>query len=144
MCTASCLGGTIVAVTTEGVPSHGRFHTWYLHTKIGMFDSWNNFAAGLVRVISHTMMGVLIAINTLRLRQNGRHFTDNIFKCIFLNENFRILIRFSLKFVLKGPIHNKSALIQVMACYLFSTKPLPETMLMQFTDAYMHHLAPMS
>ena len=26
-------------------------------------------------------------INTLRPRQNGRHFPDNIFNCIFLNEN---------------------------------------------------------
>ena len=26
-------------------------------------------------------------INTLRQRQNGRNFPDNIFKCIFLNEN---------------------------------------------------------
>ena len=29
----------------------------------------------------------LASINTLRPRQNGRHFTDDIFKCIFLNEN---------------------------------------------------------
>ena len=27
------------------------------------------------------------AFNTLRPRQNGRHFPDDIFKCIFLNEN---------------------------------------------------------
>ena len=26
-------------------------------------------------------------INTLRPRQNGRHFEDDILKCIFLNEN---------------------------------------------------------
>ena len=26
-------------------------------------------------------------VNTLRLRQNGCHFSDDIFKCIFLNEN---------------------------------------------------------
>ena len=26
-------------------------------------------------------------LNTLRPRQNGRHFADDIFKCIFLNEN---------------------------------------------------------
>ena len=25
--------------------------------------------------------------NTLRPRQNGRHFPDDIFNCIFLNEN---------------------------------------------------------
>ena len=26
--------------------------------------------------------------NTLRPRQNDRHFPDDIFECIFLNENF--------------------------------------------------------
>ena len=28
--------------------------------------------------------------NTLRPRQNGQHFPDDIFKCIFLNENVLI------------------------------------------------------
>ena len=26
-------------------------------------------------------------VSTLRPRQNGRHFADDIFKCIFMNEN---------------------------------------------------------
>ena len=51
-------------------------------------------------------------LNTLRPRQNGRHFADDIFKRIFVNENARILIEISLKFVPKGPIkilqHNGS------------------------------------
>ena len=38
-------------------------------------------------------------VNTLRLRQNGRHFLDDIFKCISLNENFWILNKISLKYV---------------------------------------------
>ena len=32
--------------------------------------------------------------------------TDNIFKCIYLNENDRILIQSSLKFVPRSPIDN--------------------------------------
>ena len=32
------------------------------------------------------------SFNTLRPRQNGRHFADAIFKCIFWNENAWILI----------------------------------------------------
>ena len=40
---------------------------------------------------------------------------DDIFKCIFLNENDRIPIQISLKFVPKIPIDNKRALVQVMA-----------------------------
>ena len=72
--------------------------------------------------------------------QNDRHFADEIFKRIFLNENVKtISILFSLKFVPKGPIDNKSALVVVMACRLFGTMPLPEPMLTQFTDACMRH-----
>ena len=43
---------------------------------------------------------------------------DAIFKCILMNEQFGILNQISLKFVLKhvkGPIDNKSVLVQVMA-----------------------------
>ena len=68
-------------------------------------------------------------INTLRLRQNGRHFTDDIFKCIFLNENAWILISISLKFVPKGPINNIPALVQIMAWHQTGDKPLSETMM---------------
>ena len=42
--------------------------------------------------------------NTLRPRQNDRHFPDDIFKCIFLVENVHISIKILLKFVPKGPI----------------------------------------
>ena len=64
---------------------------------------------------------------------------DDIFKCIILNENVRISIKISFKFVPKGPIDNKSALVQVMAWRRTGDKPLPEPMLTQFTDAYMRH-----
>ena len=50
-------------------------------------------------------------VNTLRPRQNGRHFTDDTFKRIFLNENVRISIKISLKFVPKAPINNIPALV---------------------------------
>ena len=52
-----------------------------------------------------------ISFNTLRPRQNGRHFADNIFKCISLTENVWIPITISLKFVPKGPINNIPALV---------------------------------
>ena len=39
--------------------------------------------------LSHTASeSWTIWLNTLRPRQNGRHFPDDIIKCIFLNENF--------------------------------------------------------
>ena len=53
--------------------------------------------------------------NTLRPRQNGRRFANDIFKRIFLNENVYISIKISLKFVPKGPINNIPALVQIMA-----------------------------
>ena len=31
--------------------------------------------------------------------QNGRHFADDIFRCIFMSEKFCILIKISLEFV---------------------------------------------
>ena len=36
---------------------------------------------------------------------------DNIFRCIFINKNFGILIKISLKFVTKGTIDNNPALV---------------------------------
>ena len=53
--------------------------------------------------------------NTLRPKQNGRHFADDNLKCIFSNENIWISIKISLKFVPKGPINNIPALVQMMA-----------------------------
>ena len=43
--------------------------------------------------------------------QNGRHFTDDMLRCIFVNEKFRILTKISLKFIPKGPIDNNPALV---------------------------------
>ena len=69
--------------------------------------------------------------NSLRPRQNGLHFPDDIFKCIFLNESTSICIsiEISLKFVPKGPINNIPALVQIMAWRRPGDKPLSETML---------------
>ena len=71
-------------------------------------------------------------LNTLRPRQSGRHFADYIFKCIFLNENGRISIAISLKFVPKGPINNIPALDQIMAWRRPGDKPLYEPMIVSF------------
>ena len=73
---------------------------------------------------------ILIAchFNSLKPRQNGRHFADNIFKCIFLNENIWILIKISLKFVHRGPINNIPALVRIMAWRQPGDKPLSEPM----------------
>ena len=64
---------------------------------------------------------------------------DDIFKWNFLNENGRILIPISLKFVPKSPIYNRPSSVQVMAWHRTGDKPLPEPMMTQFTDAYMQN-----
>ena len=70
-----------------------------------------------------------IELNTLKPRQNGCHFADDIFKCIFLNENVWIPIKISLKFVPKGPINNIPSLVQIMVWRRSGAKPLSEPMM---------------
>ena len=74
---------------------------------------------------------VCLLFNILRPRQHGRHFPDDTFKCIFLNENIWIPIIISLKFVLKGPINNITALVQIMAWRRPGDKPLSELMMVK-------------
>ena len=64
---------------------------------------------------------------------------DNIFKCIFMNENDRISIHISLNFVPMSPIDNKPTLVLVMAWRRTGDKPLSEPMLTRFNDAYMRY-----
>ena len=68
-------------------------------------------------------------VNTLRPRQNGRHFADDIFNCIFLNKNVWIPIKISLKFVPDGPINNIPSLVQIMVWHRSGAKPLSEPMM---------------
>ena len=75
------------------------------------------------------------------LGQNGRHFADDIFKCIFVNEMscFFILIEISLKFVPKCPVDNNPAMAKIMAWHRIGDKPLSDLMQTRFTDAYIRH-----
>ena len=68
-------------------------------------------------------------INTLRPKQDGRHFPDDIFKWIFLNEIMWISTKISLKFVPSSPINNIPALVQIMAWRRPGDKPLSEPMM---------------
>ena len=68
-------------------------------------------------------------VNTLRPRQDGCYFADDVLKCIFLNENVWISLKIPLKFFPKGPINNIPALVQIMAWRRPGNKPLCEPML---------------
>ena len=62
-------------------------------------------------------------LNRLKLRLNGPHFVDDISKFIFLHRNFCQFIEISQKFVPKGPVDLKSALVQVMAQHQTGKQP---------------------
>ena len=81
----------------------------------------------IITMMSRESYGV--SFNTLRPRQNGRHFADDVFICIFLNENVWILLKISLKFVPKGSINNIPSLVQVMPRRRPGDKPLSEPMM---------------
>ena len=112
--------------------------SWYIVSDVPCSYQWNTDVSGQIR--SDRGWG----INTMRLKQDGRHFADNDFKCIFLNENVRISIDISLKFIPNGPIDNIPALVQIMAWRRPGDKPLSEPMMVWSADAYMLHSASMS
>ena len=69
---------------------------------------------------SQTLLSKLITLSWINLthvplEKMATILADDIYKLIFLNENDRIPIRISLKFVPRGPFDNEPALVQVMA-----------------------------
>ena len=79
---------------------------------------WFSFFAALI-ISQHCFNWRKAAhyLNTLRSRQNGHHFQEDIFKCIFLNKNVPISIIISPKFV------------QIMAWRWPGDKPLSEPLM---------------
>ena len=67
-------------------------------------------------------------VNTLRPRQNGGHFIEDIFKCLF-NEIVWTLISMSLIVVRKGPINNIPALVQIKAWRPPGNNPLSKPLI---------------
>ena len=70
---------------------------------------------------------IFVHFNILKPKLSECHLADDIFKCIFLNENVWIPIKISLKFVPKGLINNIPALVQIMAWRRPGDKPWNET-----------------
>ena len=80
-------------------------------------------------VLSRIQVRYCYYVNILRPRRNGSHFTDDVFKCIFLNENVWISLKISLKLVPMVPFNNIRALVQIMAWRRPGDKPLSEPMM---------------
>ena len=69
------------------------------------------YAQGAVLSLEAYQMPPFPAFYSFPPGQNGCHFTDDIFTCIFVNEKSCIRIKISMKFVSKGPIDNNPALV---------------------------------
>ena len=102
---------------------------WILTQWRHVFYICNDMGSILYYQVKPKCSDVSRSLNSLRLRQNGRHFADDTFKCSFLNENIWISINISLTFVPKGQINNISALVQIMAWRRPGDKPLSEPMM---------------
>ena len=98
---------------------------WYIFIQANAFE---NFVWKMAAILSRPQ-----CVYTLRPRQNGRHFPDDIFEWIFWNENVWISINISLKFVPRGPVNNIPTLLQVMAWRRPGDKPLSEPMMVRLT-----------
>ena len=107
----------------------GQFHG-KCSSYLSLVSGWNNWFD--ITVASPRGQWV----NTLRPRQNGRHFPDDISKWIFLNENAWISIKIPLKFIPKIPINNIPALVQIMAWRRSGDKPWSEPMM----DSLLTHI----
>ena len=68
----------------------------------------------------------------------------DICKRIFLNENFYISIKISLKFLPKEPVDNILALFQIMAWHWTGDKALFEPMMANVANSFMRYSASMS
>ena len=111
---------------------HDPGYIWFF---CAMTEKLVSHCQWLLKLVKLSLEGMkchlMYLYNTLRPRQNGRHFADDTFSRIFVNENVTISIKFSLQFVPKGPINNIPALVQIMAWRRPGDKPLSGPMMVR-------------
>ena len=108
------------------------FHIfYYIFGPSGLFSGLNTtWLLSTLQPIFHLVtLTCTYLFNTLRPRQNGHHFADDIFKCLFFHENVWISIKISMQFVPKGPIYNIPALVQILAWRRPDDNPFAEAMM---------------
>ena len=116
--------GKMEYVTRDSISIKRIQKTWYNTCAVVTPVPWQKSYHSLTQCKT-----ALTPMLTLRLRQNGRHFRDDIFKSIFFNENVWIAIKISLKFVPMCSINNILALVQIMAWSQPGDKPSSEPMM---------------
>ena len=95
------------------------FTNWTLtvyHLSVDSIKNANGFVVLYLVIIVKARLGdFYVPLTHLSLDKMATNMADDIFKCIFLNENDGIPIQISLKIVPSSPIDNILALVQMMA-----------------------------
>ena len=113
-------------------------NSWNAETRLSQRNIVSMVAADHVSMYRGRAWATMV-LTHLPLNKMAALLADDIFKCIFLNENEEIPIKISLAFFLKGMINNIPALVQIKAWHRPGSKPLSEPILTQFTNSYMQH-----
>ena len=88
-----------------------KFYQSFWGSILWLLMTWQGARSSAATMLLRKRTQALVFFNRLRPWQNGHHFPEVIFKCIFLNKNVWILIKISLKFVSAGPINNIPSLV---------------------------------
>ena len=112
---------SILSFFSEPIPKACFIYVWYQFFLRGGVNKAHSCGNNIQK----------FTFNTMRPRRNGRHFPDDIFEWIFLNENVWISINISLKFVPRCPINNIPTLVQVMAWCRPGAEPLSKPMMVR-------------
>ena len=111
---------------------------WWCHHVMVMASKTAEGLATVMIYYQSTACCACANLNSLPWRK-WPPFCRQHFQMHFHEWKVCISILISLRFVPKGPIDNKSALVQVMAWHQKGDTPLSEPMQTKFTNAYMQH-----
>ena len=92
------------AITFQSNVDKDHDTIWHNYDPVNWIYSENRLKINFVS--EHVLIFRTYVFNTVRPGQNGFHFADQIFECIFFNEIVCILIEISLNFVPKDQINN--------------------------------------
>ena len=113
--------GYVVEVATRVVTGGAEACLQRLRWWLGR-SSWRH-----IRFIDEIAMDSYLlytVFNTLRPRQDGCLFADDILKCIFLNGNSWIPNKISWEYVALRLIDNKPSMVQIMGCRRAGDNPI--------------------
>ena len=92
--------------TTESMDMIGHFQLQSIPENVSKTFRWAIEYATYPMLYAHNLH---FCVSHLPLDKMADIMADDIFKCIFLNENYRIPMQIPLKFVPRSPINNKVA-----------------------------------